>query len=383
MSATGSQAISSENQVFRLGQRPCLDGLRGVAVLMVVLTHFHFIPGGVVGVDALFVLSGFLITVLLLEEREKKGAISLGNFYRRRFLRVLPPLCAMLVLGSVVSILIGYRKPLEMLQEALVAGFFLGNAQPICGIPMPVFGHTWTLALEVQFYLLWPVALYFLLRANVSRQRILLLLAVLAVASTTLRIVLFTDRPPSGPARLQYLMRLFMGLDTHADTLFIGCFVGALIACNRAPNSMEFEAKLRRTCWPCLAGLSYMALCCHHEQHAFYCGLFTLTGLLVAAVIACLVVAPPRLLLYVFERPILVGLGRISYALYLFHMPICQWLEPRGAGPIALAVGLSVVAAVFSFYVIERPFIRAKQRPQSSPSVGTVREPAQTYARVA
>src|SRR5262249_3116983 len=90
---------SRSNGGFRLGQRPCLDGLRGVAVGAVILAHFGVVPGGVIGVETLFVLSGFLITALLIEEREKKGSISLSNFYRRRFLRILPPLAALLALG--------------------------------------------------------------------------------------------------------------------------------------------------------------------------------------------------------------------------------------------------------------------------------------------
>ncbi len=162
-------------------------------------------------------------------------------------------------------------------------------------------------------------------------------------------------------------MRLFMGIDSHSDTLLIGCLAGAAVAWNRFPGSKPFQARLQATGWLCLAGLGYMVLRCHHEQQGFYCGLFTLTGLMAAAVIVWLVLAPPRLLLYVLEWPILVGLGRISYALYLFHMPICQWLRPHTAGPMALSLGLSVVAAVLSFFVVERPFIRAKRWPEVTP----------------
>jgi peptidoglycan/LPS O-acetylase OafA/YrhL len=374
---TGPNAVGG----FRIGQRPCLDGLRGVAVLVVVLTHLHFIPGGVVGLEILFVLSGFLITVLLIEEREKKGEISLRNFYSRRFRRVLPPLIAMLVIGSVVSIWIGYQTPARMLREAAVTGLFLANTQTINGILMPTFGHTWSLALEVQFYLLWPVAFYFLLRAKVRRERILLLLVLLIAAVVSLRIAYFLYRPRLEPARLQYLMRLYMGIDSHSDTLLIGCLAGAAVAWNRLPDSKHFQARLQVTGWLCLAGLGYLVLRCHHEQQGFYCGLFTLTGLLAATVIVWLVLAPPQFLLYIFEWPILVGLGRISYALYLFHMPICQWLHPRGAGPIALALGLSVVAAILSFYIIERPFIRQKRWPEVAPLARKDGRPVQMYRR--
>ena len=122
---------------------------------------------------------------------------------------------------------------------------------------------------------------------------------------------------------------------------------------------------------------------CHHEQHVFYCGLFTVTGLLVATVIFWLLLAPPRWLLPVFECSPLVGLGRISYALYLFHVPIIQWFHPRGPGLAAFALGLSVAAAVLSFYLVERPFVRAKQRRGPTPATGPDGPPVPTYRRVA
>src|SRR5688572_16132771 len=107
---------------FKLGQRPCLDGLRGLAALAVILSHFHLLPGGLIGVEILFVLSGFLITVLLIEEHERTGEISLATFFRRRFMRVLPPLFALLIIVSVVNLSLGKRTGGEMLREAAAAG---------------------------------------------------------------------------------------------------------------------------------------------------------------------------------------------------------------------------------------------------------------------
>lgn len=344
--------------LFRLGQRPALDGLRGLAVLAVVFTHFHAIPGGVVGVEALFTLSGFLITVLLIEEYEKHGRISLASFYRRRFRRVLPPLIALLTVGSLISVAIGFRAPLDMAKEAALVTMFLSNLQVPLGLPMPVFGHTWTLALEVQFYLIWPPLFTLLLNRKVSRGRILLLLIGLIAASAVWRIALFAQRPPSGPVRMDFLMRLFMGLDTHTDTLLLGCLTGALVAWNRLPAWIENRMRF----WGCtsLVAIVFLGTWCHHEQYAFYCGLFTLTGLWVSLLITWLVVAPPIAVERIFAFSPLTALGRVSYALYLFHMPLCQWLHPQGFWATCGVMALSLVAAAASFHWLERPVVKAR-----------------------
>jgi peptidoglycan/LPS O-acetylase OafA/YrhL len=346
---------------FRLGYRPCLDGLRGLAAVLVVAAHLRLLPGGFVGVEALFVLSGFLITVMLIEERERRGAINLGRFFRRRFLRVLPPFVALLVFGSLIGALLGFRKPREMMAEVVPSALFVSNLN-VFATPLPTFGHTWTLALEVQFYFVWPVALYVLLRANVSRSWIVRLAVAGIVASAGLRLLLFLQRPPNGPEQFALLMRLFFAPLTHSDGLFVGCLAGLLVVWNRLPDTEQFRARLRWVGWGSLAGLAYLAARFHHEKHGAYCGGFTLTALLVAVLIVWLITDPPRPLVRVLESRPLVGLGRISYALYLFHMPICYWLEPRSPGAIVLVVGLSVGAAVLSFYLLERPLFGSTNR---------------------
>jgi peptidoglycan/LPS O-acetylase OafA/YrhL len=360
---------------FRLGQRPALDGLRGLAALAVLLTHFGLFRGGVLGLECLFVLSGFLISVLLIEEHQKTSNIALGKFYRRRFQRVLPPLIALLVIVTTVQIVLGARRPGEIIPEALRAGFFLGNLQSLQGFSVGWFGHTWSLALEVQFYLLWPVLFYFLLRANVRPKFIVMLTVLLIAASMGLRIAMFTQRPPSGPVRMQYFMRLYMGLDTHCDTLLIGCLLGTLVMWYGIPETQRFRSRLKVFACLSLAVMGYMLFYSHHEQEIYYCGLATLMGLLNAAVIASLLFSTPRVVRTVLESRPMVGLGRISYALYLYHIPVFFWMRPDSLGMGFLAVVICILAATVSFYALEKPFLGRKPSTQSRASAETTQRP--------
>ena len=222
---------------FRLGHRPCLDGLRGLAVLAVVAAHLQWIPGGVVGVDMLLVLSGFLITVLLVEEFNKRGDVSLGSFYRKRFMRVLPPLVALLVLGGLASVWLGVNTPTHALKEAALALGFVSNWHTIHRTHLPILGHTWTLSLEVQFYLIWPVMLAYMLRRGVRRPYVIAVVVAGIVISAALRIGLFTF---AAQGRRDYATRLFTGLDTRGHAALrlsrgVGGGVGFVLAVGLVP----------------------------------------------------------------------------------------------------------------------------------------------------
>ena len=156
--------------VRRLGYQPALDGIRGVAIGGVLLSHATGIAGGALGVDMFFVLSGFLITTLLLQEWDADGAVSLRSFYVRRALRLLPALGAYVavVLGMVVfgaaSGLLGRHALDVALTGAFGTVFYLSNFLKAAGLDLGLFTHMWSLAEEEQFYLLWPIALVLCLR---------------------------------------------------------------------------------------------------------------------------------------------------------------------------------------------------------------------------
>src|SRR6266576_5661642 len=216
---------------FKLGYRPTLDGLRGVSILAVMFVHgrlFAVGQGGFLGVDIFFVLSGFLITSLLLEEWTQNGRVSFRNFYIRRGLRLLPPL---LLLIALCLIQVAVFPPPEGIahgvKSVLVALCYLTNWMPNAVYPPLV--HTWSLAIEEQFYIVWPVLLVFLLWIKIPHRGIVGLLLLLIVVIGIHRAMLCHE--------LKDLERalIFGMLDARADALLVGCVAGILISRNLIP----------------------------------------------------------------------------------------------------------------------------------------------------
>jgi len=196
----------------RLGHRPSLDGVRGVAIACVVLNHTVGYPGmGFTGVDLFFVLSGFLITTLLLEEHAQNGRVSLGNFYRRRALRLLPALVAFLAVFLVYAAVRGPVRGMNF-DEALFGvaaglGYFTNIAMGFEDNAIPFeLRHLWSLAIEEHFYIVWPPVLFLVLR---GRKRLALgVLGVAIVLSVVQQIRLVEDGAIS--------QRIVFGTDTRS-----------------------------------------------------------------------------------------------------------------------------------------------------------------------
>jgi peptidoglycan/LPS O-acetylase OafA/YrhL len=355
---------------FHLGYRRWLDGLRGVAILLVLAFHLGLLPGGSVGVDVFFVLSGFLITTLLAEEWQGIGSISLKQFYFRRALRLLPAFSTLLLLCFLSSVLLtSAPAAAERRREVLIAGCYVANWPNLHRSGMALLGHTWSLSVEEQFYLLWPVLLYGMLRLRMSRPVILSLVCTGIVVSAGLRLALYRLHAGSAPDKAATVMRLYMGLDTRADTLLVGCLMGLLAAWDLLPRSQRvvFWTGVASVASTCLLGFLAWNRCLDHSQ--YYNGLFTLVALMVAGVITRMLLAPSVLGSLLLESAPLVGTGRISYGLYLYHVPIIHWLRtvnPRwGWSQTLLAAALTFVAALLSSFVIERPCLRLKHRLRS------------------
>ena len=355
----------------RLRHMPALDGLRAAAVAAVLLYHgdVAWARGGYLGVDAFFVLSGFLITSLLLVEWQRTGGIALPQFWRRRARRLLPAL--FLVLGA-VALFAAIWAPADMLQrlrgDAFAAIGYVANWRFIASgqsyfaqfaSPSPL-QHVWSLAIEEQFYLVWPPAFLLLLRlTRGSRPALLGITAALAAGSALLMAALFT--PGADPSRVYY------GTDTRAQSLLIGAALALLLQHRRVGTNPAGRRFLHATALA--AALLLLVAWARTPDDAtwLYRGGLTVMALLVAVVIASVTAETPgplgRLLSF---RPVR-WIGLISYGLYLWHWPVYVMLSAGRTGlngPALLAVRLActVAVATASYYLVELPIRRGGLR---------------------
>jgi peptidoglycan/LPS O-acetylase OafA/YrhL len=355
---------------------PALDGLRGVALLAVLALHTSpaLLPGGFLGVDLFFVLSGFLITHLLVREREKFGSIRLPRFYLRRLLRLGPALWGMVFVFGLGTLVWGAPRDFDYFRRSLPSIlFYFFNwrlTDPTC--PKPVaLQHLWSLAVEDQFYLVWPLLLAGLLALRVRRRYILALVLVAILAPAFLRGL---NAPlPGDPNSFQIDRRIYLGTAFRADALFAGCFVGLLAGWGLAPQSRRGLAVLRWSAWPAAAVVLFHVFTCSMEnetlihRYLYYQGGFTITAVSCAVVVAALVWSPPVRMSHFLEAPALRWVGAVSYGAYLWNLPIflvvanCPYSAVlRNANWLTWAGSLT--AGAVSHFYLEAPFLKLKQR---------------------
>ncbi|HEX8557808.1 MAG TPA: acyltransferase [Pyrinomonadaceae bacterium] len=335
---------------------PELDGLRGVAVLLVMAHHATSgLPhGGFLGVDVFFTLSGFLITSLLLAEVERTGGVDFRAFYARRALRLFPALLALLVTFVIVYLAFDLWTPRDTFAAALVVLGYASNwARALgWGVDLGPLDHTWSLSIEEQFYLLWP-ALFVALHRLLRRPRLILsALALLVAALCVYRACLFSD---------DAVLRLYNGFDTHADGLLVGCAVAYLPSAGLQPRRVPAGLVAA-----CAAGFALLVLTLKYTDAFYYRGGLTLVALGVGLVLVWLASEGGGALRAALRLPPLSWVGRISYGLYLWHyfvfvsVPHLEGWRPGSR--LALNAVLSFAAAALSFYLVERPFLRLKGR---------------------
>ncbi|MFZ4719903.1 MAG: acyltransferase family protein [Ilumatobacteraceae bacterium] len=337
-----------------LGHRPPLDGVRALAVLLVAGVHTKppLVPGGSIGVDVFFVLSGFLITTLLLEERDGNERIQFGRFYARRALRLLPALLALVAVVTLWAVVVaspGTRR--DALHEVLAAITYTRNLPVWDGTPGTLLGHTWSLAVEEQFYLLWPLVLTVLVKPRRGATTLAVLFVALAAVAGTLRV-----NGVAGPG---------LALVQRPEALLLGA---ALALVRR-------EHWDRVTGWVGDRGAALVVLgALGLVATALWDGADTIDSVgfsLAAALSVCLIAG----LLLVgdgrpgawFRHPAAMWLGRRSYGFYLWHMPVLRWVDDRlvgrsGAVRIPIGLGLALVATIVSYRFVEQPALRWKER---------------------
>jgi peptidoglycan/LPS O-acetylase OafA/YrhL len=344
---------------------PAIDGLRAVAVTAVLLYHLPvgWLPGGFLGVDMFFVISGFLITSILTAEVHATGRIGLRHFWLRRARRLLPALLFMLVVIVAVSTIFA-RDALSLLASDLpaVLGYFtnwwlifhhVSYFQSV-GRP-PLVLHLWSLAVEEQFYLLWPVIVLLVVRRHRRTKLIGVVALVGAVASSVWMAVLFqSSQDPS---------RVYFGTDTHAGGLLLGAALAvAFPPWSRSPSVRTSARRLMGVVGlGAFAGLFTLMATLNQFGTFTYRGGLQLATVLSALII--LVVTHPAVGgARILTTPVLQWIGRRSYAIYLWHWPIFELTRPdldvslSGWALTALRLVLVAVAADLSYRLVEQPF---------------------------
>lgn len=315
---------------WQLGYRPALDGLRGVAILAVLAWHVG-IPGqegaGQAGVTLFFVLSGFLITSILVEEHARSGRIDLGRFYRRRAARLLP---ALLVLLAAASVLVLIERPAGGAVVILAPLFYVANWAQASHIDLFPVQHTWTLSIEEQFYLAWPLLLAPLL---LMRRRWALYVVIAGfVASTALR-YFFAPWAES---------RALWGTDVRADALLIGC--GLALVLTRRSIRLPSAALVA-------GGVGFGSIAIIGTPPVLLAGGLTIVALSSAVLVLDVATTTRRFLAWAPLR----WVGSISYGLYLWHPFLFNAFPDL---PHVALVGPAVLIAVASSRWIEQPIIR-------------------------
>lgn len=314
---------------------------------IVIRDRHPAVSGAWLSVDLFFVLSGFLITMSMLSKPD------LGSFLRRRFWRIAPAMVVFLVAYALWSL------PAADLHQRLTWAFAVAtqwsNVQGAIGPPFsPHIGHLWSLSAEVQFYVLWGVCLWFLLRRNVPRPVILIFLAVLFLLSWAERIALLHDGAKWN--------RLYLGPDTRAGALLVGCMLGLAFAWGwmrwrRLLTFLVLPATVL-TVWS-IAELTFL-------EPRTYRWFLTFVTLAWGVVVASAALRLPTPLKPLLEARPLAFIGRISYSMYLWHLPIiAEVAKHHPDDPLAvtaIAAPLTLAIAWVSYTVVEEPLLSASGR---------------------
>jgi peptidoglycan/LPS O-acetylase OafA/YrhL len=337
---------------FQLGHRPQLDGLRGIAVILVFFHHagIPYLHGGHIGVDIFFVLSGFLITVLLYQEYARFAGIDLKKFYIRRLLRLTPALLGLLIIFGAFTLATKSGEALVKTgQSILITALYLSdfaiafNYSTLGGL-----GHTWSLAIEEHFYLLYPISLLFLIRRGRSTKTAIIVLFVAVIAISIHRVILWGPLP-------EEVARVYYGFDTRADGLLVGSLLGIITATGRLPSVSRSLA--------IIAALALIiALTFADWDSRLYAYGLPLINISSAVVLAYVIRSGVEWL----GNRYLVSIGVISYGLYLWHNLIFIIIRERitesSWAILLLGSIISLAVAVTSYHLLEKPCLKLKER---------------------
>ncbi|MFP7835114.1 acyltransferase family protein [Marisediminicola sp. LYQ134] len=357
---------------------PALDGLRAIAVMAVVVYHVSpgALAGGYIGVDVFFVVSGFLITVLLVREHAATGRIALRQFWMRRARRLLPALAVLVLVTSSAALAVGGDALVGLGRQVLGAATFSSNWLELAygndyfdNTSADLFRNLWSLAVEEQFYLVWPLAVLALASMSKRSWRVGIVVAIAAASALAMAMI----HTPGSDAT-----RVYFGTDTHSFGLAIGAAL-AFALVGRSPAldpgagaSTAAGSRVRARFADVAAGAllasvlsAFVAL--PADDDLVYRGGLVGVALAVAGIIACALVRG-SVIARALDNRLFRWIGERSYGIYLWHWPVfflvvglLDSVDRSGAsgwGLGGIAAGVSVAAAALSFRFVERPIRR-------------------------
>ena len=343
-----------------LGHITALDGVRGLAVTLVVTLHAllvfggkhnQAVPGGFLGVDAFFALSGFLITSLLLGEQARNGRISLRGFYWRRAVRLLPALFLLLAAHGFYAMVTNLPMHKEITFNLVVLGYVTNWYRATGHVTALGLGHLWSLAVEEQFYFLWPMIIVGLLGIRRSPRLVYAALVSGVLIVCLWRYLLWRHGTP--------LLALQERTDCRADSLLIGALAGQIYV-----RGALSRVRYSTLAWPAFAFLTYCVWFLPERRAFYYEGGYTIVA--IGATILILAIAEGRWSgIAIFNFAPFRKLGIVSYGVYLWHLPVFLVVVrelPNSSNLIRFIIAISATAALtaISWFGVERPCQRMK-----------------------
>ncbi|HTK16387.1 MAG TPA: acyltransferase [Acidimicrobiia bacterium] len=302
---------------------PQLDGLRGFAVVLVVIYHCQYLtagwgprpfPGGFIGVDLFFALSGFLITTILLGQLQRRGRIDFGEFWTRRIRRLVPALVVAVIGVIALVVLFNDNVSVEALRNSGIGSvLFVSNWQQASGWPYQFeLSHTWSLAVEAQFYLVWPLVIIAFAALRVPRKVFAGIVVASAVAVAVHRWRMWTGQA--------HFLALYVRTDTRADVILLGC-LGAM-AVSWGWLDRAAAQRLRVLAVAALGLILFVCLDFETGDSRLYHGWFSIVAVSGAVLVTSAVLDPDWVVHRWWRHRVLMVLGQRSYSLYLWHVPI-------------------------------------------------------------